>query len=129
MTMTSRYAGAKLAHADQLRAEADELNAKMELYGALINLSKTHGWEIYAKGLKDYIHKKVERLIKIQDKGYLPRVDRQRAKLIAEIDLLGNLAHAPERAEQDIERLRLRVDECEREATKLEKFRVSKGAT
>ena len=125
---TAKYAGVKLAQADQLRAEAEELKAKMGLAGVVLDLSRTHAWELYAKGLKDLQDKKNYRLRKIPDKGYLPRVDRQRAKLIAEINLLDDLVRAPEVAETDIERFRLRVDECEREASKLEKFGFAKGA-
>ena len=126
---TPRYSAAKLAKADQLKATAEELRAKIKLLGALLDLSQTHAWEVYEKELIEYRETLLIRLLNMQDKGNLPRVDRAKAKLIAEINLLANLAGAPNHKRKEIAQLELEIEKCESQAAELEKYRFVKGAS
>lgn len=114
------FVKARLEKAEELRKEIDSLKRQQSIWSALIELQKDTRWQVVEKKLKEEVDAKLVQLLKMDDKGYLPRVDRKRATLRAEINALRRFVLSPSIAERDFEASNEEIKRLESEASAIE---------
>lgn len=129
MVHLAENAGRYLDKAERNRAEARSKRAHCELLGATLELSQVREWTAFVKKIGADVQEKMRLMLALQDDGELGVVDRKRAVLTAEINLLGVMAEAPKLAQDEINRLQARIAALEQEADEIEKtYSFAKGA-
>ena len=112
MSEVPYYAGKKIAVAKQLRAEIEDQQSEVALLGATIELARVPQWKAYNDAIKKQIGSKVQHMLSISDEhGDLAIVDRKRATLQAEINVLGPMTTEKDRAEIKIKELSAKIDQ------------------